>query len=197
VFSKGKEAPHVTATNMWINSVSLSRHSIFVNSTALCSGENFVEVEWKARKYRSVVDAKASQTIEINEWDFRAPGFEGKVGTEWTQVLPFFSGTGVYTRTLLVRGRMLKNTKVLLECSNVAQIMELEINGRQVGIRCWAPYRFDVTVYLKAGRNRIVVRVTNTSANAFDREPIPSGLLAPVQIHAYENHLLQMKIERS
>ena len=47
-------------------------------------------------------------------------------------------------------------------CANIA---EVELNGRAVGVAWMAPYRLEVTDTLRVGRNRLVVRVTNTLIN--------------------------------
>jgi hypothetical protein len=193
VFSKGKEVPHVISTNMGIDNVRIKNETILVDATAFDAGENFVEVEWKEGKYRSKIPAKGPQIVEINEWNFRAPGYKGTLKGDWSTVLPFFSGTGVYSKEVSIAASMLGNMKVLLDCDNAANIMELKVNQKHVGVRCWPPYRFDVTPYIKPGKNRIKILVTNTSANSFDHTPVPSGLLAPVRIRAYESHSIQIK----
>ena len=51
---------------------------------------------------------------------------------------------------------------------DLSDIVEVQINGHSLGVRPWAPYRFvGETAWLRHGRNRIVLRLTNTLAGLF------------------------------
>jgi hypothetical protein len=76
-----------------------------------------------------------------------------------------FSGTMTYEKTVDVPDALLK-ARVLFDCGQVGVSAEAWVNDKHVGIRPWPPYAFDVTDYLRAGRNRFKVRVANTEANA-------------------------------
>ncbi|MGH9403940.1 MAG: glycosyl hydrolase 2 galactose-binding domain-containing protein, partial [Terriglobia bacterium] len=54
---------------------------------------------------------------------------------------------------------------VLLDCGEVGVVAEAWINENPVGSRPWAPYVFEVTKYLRPGRNHIKVRIANSAAN--------------------------------
>jgi len=190
VFSKWKNTPHITATNMWIKRVRTQTDRVIVNATALQAGKNFVEVEWMDKKCFSQVRAKGPEMIKIKEWNFSAGEYKRKLDGRWSDGLPYFSGTGIYSQELSVPDSMLKNRTIMLDCQEVASIMKLEINGKEVGNRCWHPYKFDITSYLKPGKNKIVIQVTNTPANNIDHVALPSGLLTPVQILVYENYVM-------
>jgi hypothetical protein len=49
---------------------------------------------------------------------------------------------------------------------NVRYVADAKLNGEPLGALIWAPYRWDTTGLLREGRNELVVRVTNTLANA-------------------------------
>jgi hypothetical protein len=55
--------------------------------------------------------------------------------------------------------------KTLLDLGVVADIAEVSINGKSLGVLWKPPYRVDVTDALRAGRNEIVVKVTNQWTN--------------------------------
>ena len=78
----------------------------------------------------------------------------------------------------------------------------ITVNGHHAGV-CWKlPYRLDITRWARPGTNVVEVGVTNLLINRvlgepFPRypqekkeisEPLPSGLLGPVRIIAYEVH---------
>jgi hypothetical protein len=87
--------------------------------------------------------------------------------------LETFSGTVAYRcRVTTARGRY------RLDLGAVGELAELAVDGVTVGARLWAPYRFDLA--LDTGEHELVVRVTNSAANARCGSLRPSGLLGPV-----------------
>ena len=67
--------------------------------------------------------------------------------------------------------------KIDLE-QNLADIVEIAINGQSLGVRAWAPYSWTgKTSYLKQGKNRVVFRVTNTL------EKLLTGMVYQPQTH--------------
>ena len=94
-----------------------------------------------------------------------------KTGT-WTGSYPFYSGCIEFEQE--VELPELRSCWIVLE--EVRSIAEVEVNGKPAGTRCWSPYRFDVSGCVKKGKNRFVIRVTNTSSNVF-HSVIPSGII--------------------
>jgi len=46
---------------------------------------------------------------------------------------------------------------------DIDDIVEVQINGHSLGVRAWAPYIWKGnTSWLKRGRNKVTLRVTNT-----------------------------------
>lgn len=99
----------------------------------------------------------------------------------------------------------------ILDLGDVRESARIQVNGQEVGTLWAVPFRIKVGKYLKAGRNKIEVDVTNLSANRiadYDRrdtnwrifkeinivdrnyqkrkytdwEPMPSGLNSPVRL---------------
>jgi hypothetical protein len=95
-----------------------------------------------------------------------------------------FSGTIAYEHALNwpPNGAPPAASPVILDLGRVEEIAQVFVNDRAAGVQMWAPYRFDIAPYLTPGRNRIRVAVTNTLANAIDKQSLPSGLLGPVKI---------------
>ena len=65
---------------------------------------------------------------------------------------------------------------------DVRETAEIWVNGSQVAVRTWRPYTADIRSAVREGANRLEVVVTNTLANRFTPEKLPSGLLGPVTI---------------
>lgn len=83
------------------------------------------------------------------------------------QGLPFYAGTVSYTRDIDFKTlpRTARFKIDLDECiaKNLADIVEITINGQSLGVRAWTPYCWTgKTADLKQGKNRVVFRITNT-----------------------------------
>ena len=82
----------------------------------------------------------------------------------------------------------LKKAPLGLDLGRVGVSAKLSVNGHDLGWRIAAPYRWDISSYIKAGKNEIEIVAANTLANriqdAFSRRmPIlPSGVLGPVYL---------------
>ena len=118
--------------------------------------------------------------------------------------IKYFSGHGTYTKHIEIPGRYIKNgQRVWIDLGDVANLAEVTVNGKPLGIAWKAPYRVDVTDALKAGDNVLQVRVADLWVNRLigDAQPgatqytftvrnpykansplVPSGLLGPVRL---------------
>lgn len=71
----------------------------------------------------------------------------------------------------------------LLDLGEVGDFAVLRLNGKDMGVRLWPPYRWDVTDALVNGRNELAVEVTNSLANRYTPDKRRrSGLLDPARI---------------
>jgi hypothetical protein len=98
---------------------------------------------------------------------------------------------------------MKPESKLFLDLGDVKNLAEILVNGQSLGIAWHEPYRVDVTRALRAGDNRIEIKVTNAWVNRLigDEQPaavkytyadfhpykassplMPSGLMGPVRI---------------
>lgn len=75
-------------------------------------------------------------------------------------------------------------TEVWLDLGQVGDSAAVLLDGRQVGVRMWAPYRVFLGRNLAPGTYRLEVRVTNSMANEYEGSQRPSGLLGPVTLIA-------------
>jgi hypothetical protein len=124
--------------------------------------------------------------------------------------IKYFSGTATYTKTITAdKNWFANNTQLWLDLGDVKNLAEVIVNEKSLGILWKHPFRVDVTGALKAGENKIEIKVTNLWVNRLigDAQPtltkkitfttmpfyqadsklLPSGLLGPVTIKAM-NH---------
>lgn len=100
--------------------------------------------------------------------------------------IPHFTGNIRYTTSVVLDPA--KHT--VLELGNVGQTAEVRVNGRPVGTRIFAPYRFDISEAVREGENTIEITVANTcvheQTDSFSRFMLikPSGLLGPVKFYS-------------
>lgn len=129
--------------------------------------------------------------------------------TSWTAHadagVKYFSGTAAYTKTFVVNAEWLaKGREIWLSLGDVKSMAEVSVNGKSFGLLWKAPFRLNVTGALKAGENKLEIKVTNLWVNRLigDAQPgvtgkltfvtmpfyqgnsplLPSGLLGPVKL---------------
>ncbi|HEY3333053.1 MAG TPA: glycosyl hydrolase [Capsulimonadaceae bacterium] len=87
-------------------------------------------------------------------------------------------------------------TAATLDLGDVKHIAEVTVNGRTIGARLWAPFRFEIASALREGENIVHVRVGNLLVNAVTQyedynwkwhgeptdETLTSGLMGPVTL---------------
>ena len=114
---------------------------------------------------------------------------------------PYFSGTAIYQQYFhLDHSPLNTDNKYILDAGVVKNVLEVILNGKKAGVRCWPPYQLDITDYLIEGENHLQLLVTNTMANRYKRiqkqyptgeqwgKVLPSGLMNPVQIQIYDSN---------
>jgi hypothetical protein len=104
---------------------------------------------------------------------------------DWTSMgYPHFSGTGVYTTTVNIPEQYLDG-KLFLELNCGEDVAEVQINDEKNFVLPWHPYIIDITGAVKAGENKISIKITNTLMNILEAVKLKSGLLKqPRIIHA-------------
>lgn len=123
--------------------------------------------------------------------------------------IKYFSGTGVYKKTLNVPAEWIKpGTEIWLDLGNVKDLAEVVINGKSKGIVWKKPYRVNLTDDIVVGNNALEVLVTNVWINRIigDKQPgiskkytftigspyqvnselVPAGLIGPVELICIE-----------
>ncbi|MBQ9922689.1 MAG: hypothetical protein IJO52_10910, partial [Clostridia bacterium] len=64
----------------------------------------------------------------------------------------------------------------------VCEVCSARLNGKELGVKLWAPYTFDVSGMLCDGDNVLEITVTNPASNKYDNDGAKSGLIGPVCI---------------
>ncbi len=109
---------------------------------------------------------------------------------DWTgQGFPFYSGTGIYSSTLVVPEKYAGGALFLnVECGE--DVCEVSVNGSPLLIAPWAPTRFDVSGLVKPGTNTVEIRVTNTLINILEGVRKASGISVPPVLEHHHRCLL-------
>ncbi len=117
---------------------------------------------------------------------------EIEVGSWAGQGYPFYSGIGTYEQTVEIPKEYLKR-KLVLELESVGDMAAVSVNGQEVAVLPWEPFKADISEYVKEGKNTITIKVANALQNLLIGEPKPSGILGEVKIVAYEK--LEMDLD--
>ena len=196
----------------------------FPDGQFLSDGRRFVA--WKDGHYafkhgtRTLASHRVSGTRELTmngPWTLTFPsGWDTPETVDLPTLQPWsalpdratraFSGTATYSSEIDL-GDLPTDGAVMLDLGRVEQIAEVAINGQTVATLWAPPFRLDITPYVKAGVNRIEVKVTNTWRNrlAYDASlpekerktwaihtpganaPVePAGLIGPVRVSVGE-----------
>lgn len=131
------------------------------------------------------VKEKIALPLPNEGWELTIAGktYSGQALGDWTAIeeLRSFSGIGWYALSFnLPEGKWEKGKTCFIDLGDVQSWAQVEINGRECGVRLWKPFVFDVSNVVRAGENRIRIGIANTRANELTEEKLPSGLFGPV-----------------
>ncbi len=125
---------------------------------------------------RTLPLAATSTLAELGgRWDVTFPPNLGAPATitlaklqSWTEHaepgVKYFSGTATYRTTFALAARATE-ARVWLDLGQVADLAEVRLNGRALGVLWAPPYRVEVTTALRPGENELEVSVTNQWTN--------------------------------
>ncbi len=99
-------------------------------------------------------------------------------------------GTGNYSGTVTFRcvfkfPKRFFGKRGVLDLGDVRETARVILNSKEVGVKLWPPYRFDVTDYLIEGENTLEISVSNTAENLLG-VPIPSGIIRGPKLSFYK-----------
>jgi hypothetical protein len=137
----------------------------------------FVVFEKGKRPHKVQPPTPLVNTLALNgEWTVEFPdgwGAPTKVVTSelkpWHELIQqeegrSFSGTANYTTTFNI-GDMKRGGVVELDLGQVDMIAVVKVNGKRVRTLWFAPYRVDISDYIRQGENTLTVEVTSTWYN--------------------------------
>ncbi len=97
---------------------------------------------------------------------------------DWSaQGLLSYSGAAVYRKTFHLPSDY-GGKKLILDLGRVDASAAVRVNGKDLGIRGWAPYRFDMTAAVQPGANTVEVTVASALGNHY--------LVGTPAVHVYE-----------
>jgi hypothetical protein len=157
-----------------------------------------VNGSWKVRFESDTVKRGPSETVAFDELQ------------DWTQSederIRYYSGTATYSAKITA-DNLADHKKWYLDLGKVSVMAKVKINGQYAGGVWTAPYRVNVTPYLKQGENTLEIEAVNTWVNRIigdmnlpdeQRKVRPnynswqansplmsSGLLGPVELTGY------------
>jgi len=76
----------------------------------------------------------------------------------------YFSGTAVYENSFVIANEN-HNPLVILDLGEVHDMATVEINGKEIAVLWFSPFKIDISDYVKTGKNFIKIYITNTWAN--------------------------------
>ena len=83
---------------------------------------------------------------------------------DWQTVMGAdFTGDGVYETSFAAPGE----GGVILDLGEVASACEVFLNGKSLGVRLMAPWRYEIGMETLLPINHLAIRVTNNPANAY------------------------------
>jgi len=104
----------------------------------------------------------------------------------WTaQGYPYYSGRGVYRRTVQIAPDF-EDRRVFLDAAMGDDVLEVVVNGQRAGVRLWAPYEVEITPFVQPGDNTVELRVANTLVNLLEAAERPSGLAGAPRLVPYQ-----------
>ena len=134
----------------------------------------------------SYIDTQSERVQELKNWDLRfvasspipiTKTYKMTTPTSWTelgeQILNETMATGCYSTTFSYKPS--RQETVILDLGDVRETARIKMNGKEVATLFAVPYRIDITPYIKKGKNKLEVEVSNLGANRIsklDREGV-------------------------
>ncbi len=127
-------------------------------------------------------------TISPRDWFLESEHFKGIVDLgNYARFFPFRSGSVTYHKIIVIEKHYLKKQHLKLTLGDLKDWCSLYINEKFIADKYEAPWEFDISNFLKAGENKISIKITNTISNRLARENDnyhvrDYGLYGPVKI---------------
>jgi hypothetical protein len=94
----------------------------------------------------------------------------------WTESdnegIRFFSGIATYRKTFELTESLAKTKRLFLQLGDLAEIAEVTLNGKRLGLVWLPPYRIEISGAAHAGPNKLEIRVANLWANRLNADSL-------------------------
>ncbi len=132
---------------------------------------------WSDGQREVIQSDKKQEEIELTgKWELHFdPHWGGPEKTEinelksWIKMedpgIKYYAGTARYLKSFTLSAEPIKNKLVILDLGNVQEMASVKVNGHQMHVIWNAPFRFDITPYIKSGTNDLEVEVVNMWPN--------------------------------
>jgi hypothetical protein len=185
VFRNEKQKPHITEIrkdghtifpNFTLETLNYPRIDFRRNSEKVLAEINETgtySLLWSDGRREDLKADKTGQQIDLSkDWSILF-GEEGQSKTDllksWTEFdlprLKYYSGKALYSKTFELSSDELNGNRLVLDLGNVKEMASVKINGQELQVIWSAPFRFDLTPYLKLGTNNLKVEVVNMWVN--------------------------------
>ncbi len=140
------------------------------------------ELDPLARDTFRAADSPAPLNLD-GTWDIEFPEGWGapRAATfptlqSWTESdnegIRFFSGMATYRKTFELPDALAERDRLFLELGDLAEIAEVTLNGRRLGLVWLPPFRIEISGALRPGRNELEIRVANLWANRLNADSL-------------------------
>ncbi len=139
------------------------------------SGSLFAVISYDSGKQETVTLDPPGEIEMPGAWKvFFAPKLDQPFELEFDELIDFsehrhekvkyFSGTATYQKEVIIND-LKSDHRVWLDLGIMNDIAEVKVNGQNIGVLWYPPYKIDVTDALKIGENELKIDVTNNWAN--------------------------------
>jgi hypothetical protein len=94
----------------------------------------------------------------------------------WTESddegIRFFSGIATYRKTFEVPESLASRNRLFLELGDLAEIADVTLNGKRLGLAWLPPYRIEISGAVHSGTNQLEIRVANLWANRLNGDSL-------------------------
>jgi hypothetical protein len=94
----------------------------------------------------------------------------------WTESdnegIRFFSGIATYRKSFNLPDSLAQQPRLFLELGDLAEIAEVTLNGKRLGLAWLPPYRIEISGAVQAGANQLEIRVANLWANRLNGDSL-------------------------
>ena len=83
-----------------------------------------------------------------------------------------FSGIATYRTTFELPAALASKRRLFLQLGDLAEVAEVTVNGKALGVLWLPPYRIEITGAVRSGSNRLEIRVANLWANRLNADSL-------------------------